>query len=393
MRVVADEMLTPARMEELKKRRENAQADARLLLDYRPSNESLQSICTDNEPFHLESLVSRIDASAERSLPALVEDKDMPSIAPLDQDVVHSDFSLQSSASKDDEEKEAADAEDFMNIDSFAFPTPPRNPARIALKASVDLLPTIPEIFATASDDMQPRQSQDDSREFFENDELVYLNGTDLSSANPSFRHGPITYQKPEAGKDNADEVDETVDWMAFQMAILGGAGDLVSGMYEDDQNEMADEMAEWFETFGFETHGQLISSGVPSSRDSRDSSETIDSSSPPSINSDCDLPIPVLAEEPDYSASGLHGIHGPYDTIRFFRSSSLRPWGIDGEPKRYSLRETILSPPKPLVVGGDAPEDVSESVAEMAPMGCNMEHDLDEYLRWERDHVYGGVI
>ncbi|KND90976.1 hypothetical protein TOPH_04303 [Tolypocladium ophioglossoides CBS 100239] len=405
-RIVADEMLTPARMEELKKGREKVQADARLLLDSRPSNESFQSMSSDKpdtpvEPFHLESLVLRIDASAERSLPPLVEDKDMLSTAPLDQDVVHCDFSLQSSVSKDDAEKEAEETEDSMTIDTFAFPTPPpRNPTRIAPKVSVGLLPTIPEAFAMASDDTQPqlstsRRSQDGNRDSSENDELVYLNGTILSSANRSFRHGPIACQKPEAGKDDADaeEVDETVDWTAFQMAILGGAGDLVSGMYEDDQNEMADEMAEWFETFGFETHGQLISGGIPSPRNSQDSSGTIDSSSPSSIDSDSDLPIPVVTENPDYYEYSQHSMHGPFSTIKFFRSSSLRRWAADAKPKRYALREPIGARPKPLVVGGDAPEDVSESVAERAPMGCNMEHDLDEFLRWERDNVYCGAI
>ncbi|POR36112.1 Uncharacterized protein TPAR_03694 [Tolypocladium paradoxum] len=405
-RVVADEMLTPARMEELKRVREKAQADTKLLLNCQHSNESLQSMCTGKsdtpvEPFYLESLVSRIDASAERHLPALVEDKDMPLTAPLDQDVVHCDFLLQSSASRDAEETEAGDAEEFVKIDSFAFPTPPaKNSAQMAPKASLIPLPTIPEAFAMASDDMplQPstgRRSQDDIREPDENDELVYLNGTALSSANRSFRHGPIACQKPEAGKDGADaeEVDETVDWTAFQMAILGGAGDLISGMYEDDQNEMADEMAEWFETFGFETHGQLISGGVPSPRDSQGSSETMESSSPSSINSDPDLPIPVLDENADYCGYGPHGMHGPFDTIKFFRGSSLRRWATRPEPKGYSLRETIRARPKPLVVGGDAPEDVSESVAESAPMGCNLEHDLEEFLRWERDNVCGGVI
>lgn len=258
-RVVADEMLAPGRIEELKRSREQkADDEAKLLLDCRrASTDSSRSSDASAEPFHLKGLVSRIDAAAQRAMPALIDGAlgdtlSGPSTAPLDA-VVRCDFSLPAA--------EASSAS--MIIDSFAFPVPPpRNPARHASWAHLARLPTIPEVL-TATPPL-PRPEHED-----EGDEVIYLEIPPLSSANRSFRHGPIAFPKPETGRDEAagKDSDEAVDWTVFQMAILGGAGDLSPGMYEDDQRQLADDMAEWFEAFGFETHGQLIADSGRSPR------------------------------------------------------------------------------------------------------------------------------
>ncbi|KAM9873935.1 hypothetical protein VDGL01_11999 [Verticillium dahliae] len=46
----------------------------------------------------------------------------------------------------------------------------------------------------------------------------------------PTFSHGRIRIPKPESILCADVMPDKTLDWTAFQVAILGGAGELVSG-------------------------------------------------------------------------------------------------------------------------------------------------------------------
>ena len=85
----------------------------------------------------------------------------------------------------------------------------------------------------------------------------------------------------------------------------------------------------------------------------------------------------------------------GPFDTIRFYRSDSLRRWTAD---ERRTKRQAPEGRAAPLVVAGGEDYgdvgygDVSEREADSARMGCNMESDLGDFLRWEAEYV-GGVI
>ncbi|EQL03517.1 hypothetical protein G6O67_007504 [Ophiocordyceps sinensis] len=412
-RVVADEMLTPGRMEELKRGREEAQeAEARLLRECRSSTESNRSTLTDLSdqsvgPFHLESLMDTVAGVAD-SYPSAAAHQ--AAAAVIDEDVVRTDFQAPKGAAPQNDE---ADGTAAITIGDLAFPSPPsksnsRPGARTAQPAR---LPTIHEAFCAAPGSLRRRpgtrrrcrarqETVEDKGEGKpkEKEERIYLKSTPLSSANRAFRHGPISFERPEAGKRKgcAEDVDETVDWTAFQMAILGGAGDLMSGLYEDDQNQMADDMAEWFETFGFETPGQLIAAnGIPP----LDPPHNIYSSSTSTVNSDTNLPIPVQSERPLPRDGGWHGeADAATDMVRFFRSSNacIRRYAPGQEQqKRHELlgRTSKRGPSRPLVVGEEVPEDVSEGLAERVPMGCNLEHDLDEFLRWERQYISGGVF
>ncbi|UNI23210.1 hypothetical protein JDV02_009042 [Purpureocillium takamizusanense] len=409
-RIVADEMLTPARIEELKKKREQAEAEEEAKLQLAcevPINEQSDKVDTPEEPFHLESFVTHEGAPAvaspsktagvnARSVSPGTADADTRRLTPP-QHNEHSRGSAEYTTTHDDTATE----------NSSLLSAPSRSPTPSRLSPEPRRLSTIPEIIidpcpsqeetlddepATATVRHDPRRDSDD--------EFVYLKGTEISFTNRSFRHGPIACHRPEPNQRDAElEVDESVDWTAFHMAIMGGAGDLASGLYEDEQEDMADEMAEWFEGFGFETHGQLVPSRDDSSRSS---SQSDTSSSPSTIDLDSDLPIPVHMEHSNlYHAQGRNDgsvdpTAAPFDGIRFFRSSSLRRWRAMEEPAYWAptiRRDSGRKPmkrPDPLVVGSEdyGYGDVSESVVDMAPMGCNLENDLGDYLRWGSQHV-----
>ncbi|KAK3367298.1 hypothetical protein B0T24DRAFT_535135, partial [Lasiosphaeria ovina] len=82
----------------------------------------------------------------------------------------------------------------------------------------------------------------------------------------PTFRHGPIRLNKADllAGKSTA-AFDNTLDWTAFQMAIIGGVGDFFgeSTDYSKPSNAKfndQDDIVDWFAGFGFDGPGALIS-------------------------------------------------------------------------------------------------------------------------------------
>ncbi|CAK7224273.1 hypothetical protein SBRCBS47491_005493 [Sporothrix bragantina] len=98
-----------------------------------------------------------------------------------------------------------------------------------------------------------------------------YLAATPFSLVMPTYRHGPIRLNRADLeelratnsrnsydrshchpGMANIATVDETLDWTAFQMAILGGAGDLFQegidyGQIAVAEADEADQLADWF--------------------------------------------------------------------------------------------------------------------------------------------------
>ncbi|EGY20862.1 uncharacterized protein VDAG_02386 [Verticillium dahliae VdLs.17] len=82
----------------------------------------------------------------------------------------------------------------------------------------------------------------------------------------PTFRHGRIRTPKPDSILYANIMPDKTLDWTAFQVAILGGAGDFFSGSSDltrrpdDDEGE---DITAWFEDFGFESAGRLVRATV----------------------------------------------------------------------------------------------------------------------------------
>ncbi|KAL2018570.1 hypothetical protein VTK56DRAFT_612 [Thermocarpiscus australiensis] len=130
-------------------------------------------------------------------------------------------------------------------------------------------LPTIPEIIATGpeqaalSPTSTPQPAESASK--INRDDYVFLDSTPFTLTMPAFRHGQIRLAKADLpiGK-LAAAVDDTLDWTAFQMAILGGAGDFFSEPTDysrpcEAELDELDGVVSWFAGFGFRGPGALV--------------------------------------------------------------------------------------------------------------------------------------
>lgn len=298
---------------------------------------------------------------------------------------------------------------------SHSFPDPPLkdSPQRPTHKrgnsssSRIPLLPTIPEVRITSPqgqnerrpsemhmDQPSPRLSFLDSPSFEEDDEYLFFKSAPFTATMPAFEHGRIRLAKADlvnAGTINSLESkllsspDETLDWTAFQMAILGGAGDFFSDPNDfgarDAQEEMVDDLCDWLEGFGLPTGalGTLVKAEeekVPTrspvmpnppaqvsaisppgsgSRSFHDPSRNHSinhivsgsiSSCPGSTRSSGEvseevqemlqvqsMPIPITSEHP----SGFWNTR-PFDAARFYTGDGcgIKRWTLEGHPKRY---------------------------------------------------------
>ena len=184
---------------------------------------------------------------------------------------------------------------------SHSYPSPAqsiKSPARPTHKRAassssrVPVLPTIPEVRVTAPQaykfppSPQPQaQTPDDATTarastnnacpyFEEDDEHLFLQSTPFTETMPTFQHGRIRLAKADLvdnGMINSFESrllsspDEGLDWTAFQMAILGGAGDLLSDpadfLSRDAHEDLVDDLCDWWGSFGLSmgTLGTLV--------------------------------------------------------------------------------------------------------------------------------------
>lgn len=275
----------------------------------------------------------------------------------------------------------------------------------------VPLLPTIPEVKITAPQTVvtpTPAQSQGRSTPeqteealtapaessvnpfFREDDDHMWLVSPAYTRNVPYIQHGPIRLAKDDLvnhGAINSIESklitsqDETMDWIAFQMAILGGAGDLYSNpddfLTRDAQEDLVDDLCEWFEGFGLPTNalGYLITkeehprrTTVPltpqnsapkasprtpqSTKTTRSASGSIGNQRQRNTSTALqsvliaedvaevdetvqsqEMPIPVTTEHP----SGFWNTQ-PFDASRFPTEPGcgIKRWTLEGHPKRY---------------------------------------------------------
>ncbi|RGP66360.1 hypothetical protein FSPOR_6738 [Fusarium sporotrichioides] len=416
-RIEADEMLTPDRIEALRKKREAAQqldderAEERARERY--SIDSIRSAASDNsetdvEPFHLDELASRIKARQAAENKAVPDELTLvtPELTP-DLDSFPLDIPKRGPVVEDSESIRSVQDKSDVSLDTSPQ-LPAKSPARLGIE-NVEILPSIPEVLGTGAAKSQPELPSDEPAteppkpNIEETDEYYYLKSTPYTLTKPSFRHGPITLAKAEVEK-GIKKMDDTLDWTAFQMAILGGAGELFQDMSIDEDTKQVEEITSWFDTFGFETYGVLIPGDVPEPEPEaepvhmhahatpslRSSSHSTFSSTPSTIDTDVDLPIPVGAEFP----SGFWNAPAPgqaLDKAKFFNSTGLKRWVGEGHPKRpnsHSEEEESLppSPMMPLVVHMSVGEaDIPDTV----PMGYNLHHDLGDFLKWEAENVY----
>lgn len=245
-------------------------------------------------------------------------------------------------------------------------PQPPsKNPARFAGRLNMTQLPTIPEnLFSPAS--AKPGTFS----------KAAVMTG--LQKLAP-HRSGTITIRPSKnMHKIPRKKIGQApdVNWADFQFAIMCGAGDLVSGMAEDEARDFADDMADWFDTFGFDSHGELVPdvletlACIPLMNVS--SAGESDASSILSVE-DVDFPIPVSTLFEDHIAGAFTRRGSASDeegetTITRHLSSRFQTTGH---------RARSVSP-----VGSiEPPQD--------SPMSCNMNNDLEQFLEWNPSGMY----
>lgn len=278
----------------------------------------------------------------------------------------------------------------------------------------VPILPTIPEVNTTGStqNDEKVTQSQGSTTSehaeqkatapadsganpfFREDHDYIWLVSPAYTQNMPTIQHGPIRLAKDDLvnhGAINSIEAklmaspDETMDWIAFQMAILGGAGDLYSNpddfLTRDAQEDLVDDLCEWFEGFNLPANalGHLITKKEnskpistpltpasslpkasprtphsarttrtnkthryqqrqPATNDSASSKATLGREdviveTTEEVDHSESMPIPVSTEHP----SGFWNTQ-PFDASRFYSGSScgIKRWTLEGHPKRY---------------------------------------------------------
>jgi hypothetical protein len=384
---------------------------------------------------------------------------------------------------------------------SQSFPDPPVKEATQrpthkrgnSSSSRVPILPTIPEVRITSPpdqdghskagnerrpsemhmDERSPQPMPLDTPNFEEDGEYLFFKSTPYTLTMPSFEHGRIRLAKADlvnAGTINSLESkllsspDETLDWTAFQMAILGGAGDFFSDPSDfcarDAEEELVDDLCDWLDGFGLPTnamgalikreekartmspvmpftpaHVSAIKPAGPGRRSSHDPSRNhsinhiVNGSSPPwsgSTRSSGEesedvqetlqlqsMPIPINSEHP----SGFWNAR-PLDAARFYTGGGIKRWTLEGHPKRYNgpgidvdkantlqhgnpkpspegmegrrvkLREGVDSLPQSPMLDLVMTTGVDGS-KEYVPMGYNLGHDLGDFLKWEREHVY----
>lgn len=280
-RLEVDEIQTPDQVQEWRLKNRPPRPEVQT------PTESIRTVETDGsetpiEPFHLDDLPSRIGAAGVRMsmIPSPTVEVATANTFDFGLDAARKDSTAnqQQPLPTLQEPKKAED----MLFQDISFPTPPQKSAlRQQPRRQLPPLPTIPEVMVTGPDgtlkrDQQPQQpgiqsraatvqQMQEMRQAKVTDEFVMLHCSPYTMTMPTFRHGPIRFARSELNVlDPKQLADETLDWTAFQMAILGGAGDLFSDSVDftrmTDADE-ADEIASWFEGLGVGSVGHLASS------------------------------------------------------------------------------------------------------------------------------------
>lgn len=275
-----------------------------------------------------------------------------------------------------------------------------------------------------------------------EDEDNFYLRSTPYTLTAPGFQHGAIRFVKSEMGP-GAIKMDDTLDWTAFQMAILGGSNDIGDIVEECEDTRVAEDLTGWYDELGFDKVGGLVDrdavrtpstastavhrpnsiksvSSMPkmtikrkpvSMMGSRTTSTTTSpapaspAASPPtialsssassssdslsSVSSENAAPQPLSVRRkrpalPTLTTTHLPGRKsGPVVALgpaSPARAPAPAPTKISEQPSKKAGR--------PLVVGGNGPDGVDEEVAD-APMGFNLNDDLGDFLRWEAEYAY----
>lgn len=299
----------------------------------------------------------------------------------------------------------AAEARPLSVDGSPPPPPPPKNPARFGARARTSQLAPIPEMLVASPGEGERRRRKSSLAKLSSKStrsggtkakaattrDSLYLVGTAYSRASPLFRHGHIEFQhkSPKAtapAEDGAPEdADQNVDWPKFHSSALCDADGLASGMAQDEANAMADELGEWFDEFGFESHGTLVKSGrtrkassaAAAARESCSMESSRSSASSSSTISDADLPMPA---SPDRSPFAKMQSWSFGQAERNASASSRDEHCSDPIPVVTELELGLDTYGLPAEDGEFSPKNASHGGPRMS---CNLSADLGQFLAW----------
>ncbi|KAI9648117.1 hypothetical protein NHQ30_002747 [Ciborinia camelliae] len=455
-RLEADEMLTPDRLQQLEEKAEKAKLDnerkaslenaqveaarnAEIVKDADVISSMEKSHKTDGdkkldtniispdssntisptEPFHLENLLPRINNDKNSNSP-------LPSTFVDTAESLGRDQQIASKPLPDVPNPEYAEIDAIEQaFEDLHFPSPPRDsPPRLPRSRSntgmTSLLPTIPEI--SPLDDLTPRTpkrtfsqdseySQDSSTSSVD---YIQLPSTPYTLTSPLFRHGPIrlehVYHRNHRDSLQAPDLEEALDWTAFQMAISGTMDDGTLGASEEDIWEAdeaeVDSILEWWSGFGYAGIGRLVKESPTSARRKRGKSLAAADAHPSSRKNH---------EARDNRATtiglGLGFVGAPsggrpktpeyHGGLWVERSRGNAPQVVEHSPRHTpgARRDVVLkvNVPEPKIDDDDdededslppSPINLVKIKDEYIPMGYNLGHDLGDFLNWETYHV-----
>ncbi|KAK0618179.1 hypothetical protein B0T17DRAFT_561262 [Bombardia bombarda] len=299
-RIQADEMLPESTLQEIRMSRACHGGQQQPVKN---GAETIERADTPIEPFRQEDPANQKGASdASLSVPATIEEEDdtsrssTPDLSEIkycdgcgpsrqeersqqqqqnlspcggNREIVEKDTPLPIMKTTEDEQQQPSISNSAITLNTSPVRISPRRlPTR---QLPLPPLPTIPEVIATGSEDsiLSPTSVAPPHGASFRinKDDYVFLPSAPFTITVPIFQHAPIRLAKADLpiGK-LAAAVDDTLDWTAFQMAILGGAGDFFSEPTDysrpsDAELDERDDLVAWFATFGFNSAGALVTS------------------------------------------------------------------------------------------------------------------------------------
>ncbi|KAI0187868.1 hypothetical protein EV127DRAFT_139707 [Xylaria flabelliformis] len=388
-RMEVDEMLTPDQIEAFKQQR-----ITKLQVDKMAAALEQEIAETPIEPFHLEDLPSRIGSAGVKT--------------ELEEDLVPRSLSIQ----RQHDNNTTAQPLEVRPL-FHKNNTPPKSSRHIrtsSRKLATDL-PVIPEASPAprTSDDLSFNNASDDflNNSFTPTSEYIYLKSTRYSLITPAIQHGPIRLSKSDLVQDMKFGGDDGLDWTAYQMAILGGAGDFLTESSDTIRQEEEDEIAdltEWWDSFHLESTGELVTRNSEASSPTSTLSGDEIPDLPPYIELDIANPRDPRQrwQEARHNAcaSGLQldlgFTNGKTDPPSHYfvdeQGNMNDTWRRDSEEKEVVVNRQSLNslPPSPMldlrVIRSSNGDDL-----DVVPMGYNLGHDLGDFLKWEAQHAYAG--
>ncbi|CZT09723.1 uncharacterized protein RAG0_14392 [Rhynchosporium agropyri] len=420
-----DEMLTPNRIQQMK--------DDKAESVRKTSLESIHSFETDGstptDPFHLESLSSRIITARQDSPPL-----SSPVLPPPATPQASPRNSLKIPPPRPPRPEDTLSLpllKAGMVFNKLSFPAPPIPPRAVhrpSASRRASLLPTILEVSPL---DLTPAQfsnfksgsnhsSSRPAPTIFPPPTQVFVPSTNFTLIAPLFRQGPIRLARIPRDRRGSSPEGEVLDWIAFQMAIAGTIeldehfGDLRDdAQWESDEAE-TDDIVDWWASYGYRGYGRIENEADVRERDglaplispaadiqlegiAKDNSEYQQKRTWKTWTDTPPPPIPPARVYINVSPTkGLeHNIDmaeiseilpGPSNVPSLLLISS--PPNTSTSPRRPSSAESVLSLPPSSMLDLVVSRKLGDGDEVSIPMGFNLGHDLGDFLNWETSHV-----